>query len=82
MRVTDGLVAGIFDASARLELRVPVTWIQVGTTVRVTSDHYRGVFEAFCGESGVALAGGYGWSDPVLTGRAGAPGEGGGHDWL
>lgn len=29
-----------------------------------TSEHYRGAFEAFCGESGVALTGEYVWSDP------------------
>lgn len=34
MRVTDSLAAGVFDASACLELRLPVTWVQVGTTVR------------------------------------------------
>lgn len=34
MRVTDGLAAGVFDASARLELRLPVSWVRVGTTVR------------------------------------------------
>lgn len=34
MRVTDSLAAGVFDASARLELRLPVTWVRVGTTVR------------------------------------------------
>jgi hypothetical protein len=152
MRVTDAMAAGIFDAAARLELRVPVTWKSVGRTIRarmglhnvhalpltlhaqilihkpwkftvflmlydvhlrrldvngshrnrtgareiwterthkhrwsaahadadaytpddipafpmtrIKGDDYRRVFEAFCGECGIALADGYQWSDP------------------
>ena len=165
MRFTDGLAAGVFDASARLELRLPVTWECVGTTVRarmglhnahalplilhaqvlihkpwritvflmlydvhlrrldvngshrnrtgvreawverthkhrwseaqadadaytpgdipsipltsVTGDHYRQVVEAFCGECGIALAGGYRWSAPDLNSSDDALGQGG-----
>ena len=31
-----------------------------------TGDHYRGVFEAFCSEQNIKLAGEYRWVDPVL----------------
>ncbi|MCA1605943.1 MAG: hypothetical protein LC775_10830 [Acidobacteria bacterium] len=34
MRVTDSVVASVLDPSAGLELRVPVTWKAVDTTVR------------------------------------------------
>ena len=32
----------------------------------VGPEHYRGVFEAFCGEQNIRLTGEYGWVDPVL----------------
>jgi len=35
----------------------------------VVGDHYRGAFEAFCGEQAIRLTGEYRWVDPVLPTR-------------
>lgn len=35
----------------------------------VVGDHYRGAFEAFCGEQTIRLTGEYRWIDPVLPTR-------------
>jgi hypothetical protein len=43
----------------------------------ITGDHYREVFEAFCGECGVALAEGYRWLAPDLSSSDDPLGEGG-----
>ena len=38
-------------------------------TADVLGEHYRGAFEAFCGEQAIKLTGEYRWVDPVLPGR-------------
>ena len=43
----------------------------------VTGEHYRQVFEAFCGECRIELADGYQWSEPMLANRPAVLGEGG-----
>ena len=38
-------------------------------TADILGDHYRGAFEAFCGEQVIELTGEYRWVDPVLPDR-------------
>ncbi|MCA1707725.1 MAG: hypothetical protein LC808_32420, partial [Actinobacteria bacterium] len=38
-------------------------------TASVIGEHYRGPFEAFCGEQAIKLTGEYRWVDPVLPTR-------------
>lgn len=43
----------------------------------VTGEHYRRVFEAFCGECGIDLVADFRWSDPLTSLRDSSLGEGG-----